>query len=124
MLRGSLILHRRIEVLHRSAAHIAAVIDFIVRPSAMHRASVVPHDEIAWRPFVRMDELRLRCVFHQLMDQHAAVRKRLIDDVGSVRGKIQRLATGPRMDADQSAMYRRVGATLFLRELRKSQLAA
>jgi hypothetical protein len=44
---GRKILHRRIKILNRGPPHIPAVVRFIVRPPAMHRASVVPDHQIA-----------------------------------------------------------------------------
>ena len=63
-LGGVLILDGRIEIGHRGSAHIAAVIGFVIRAAAVQRASVVPDNEIARRPFVGLDELRLSGVFH------------------------------------------------------------
>jgi hypothetical protein len=44
---GRKILHRRIKILDRGPPHIPAVVRLIVRPPAMHRASVVPDHQIA-----------------------------------------------------------------------------
>jgi hypothetical protein len=60
----------------------------------MQRASVVPDDQITDRPRVRVNELRLRRVLHELADQHASVRHRPANNVGGVRTILRRRLPG------------------------------
>ena len=92
-LRGALILDSRIEIRHRSPPHVAAMFDFVIGAAAMQRAPVVPHYEIPRHPSVSIDELGLRGVFHQFVNQHSPVRNWLPDEVRGMRGEIQCLAS-------------------------------
>src|SRR5512145_217717 len=57
------------EVRHRGALHVALPALLVVIGAAMHDAPVVPHDEIVHAPAVRVDELALRRVCHQLVEE-------------------------------------------------------
>src|ERR1700722_1704588 len=69
--------HRR--AAHGGAPHIAHL--SVVEPShAVHDLTIVPHHQVPLSPFVRIDELRLRCVLHQIADEGARLGYRPADD--------------------------------------------
>src|SRR6185436_16422730 len=56
-----LLLHRWFGAGHRGAAHVAGL-RLVVAADAVHGLAIVPHHEVMQRPFVDVDELRLRRV--------------------------------------------------------------
>ena len=90
----------------------------------MQRAPVIPNYEIPRHPFVSMDELGLRGVLHQFVNQHSPVRNWLPDDVRGMRGKIQCLASRTGMNPDKAAMDWWICESLFFGELGEPKLGA
>src|SRR6478752_7024719 len=86
-----LLRHRRLSTRHRGAAHVARL-RLVVAAHAMHGLAVVPHHEVMQRPFVDVDELRLRGVLGEVAQQYARFRDAHASDGAGMRGQIQRLA--------------------------------
>src|SRR5439155_12259586 len=53
------------------AAHVADLVAVVEPAGAVHRLAVVPHDEIARTPRVRVDEPGLYRMFRQIAQEHA-----------------------------------------------------
>src|SRR5688572_6371388 len=98
----------------RQVAHVAQV---VVLGAAVHRAAVVPHDELVRAPAVRVDELALRHVGDHLVDQLPAVLVAHAVDASRVRGDIERLAAGLRDRAHHHLRHRRQTLPLAFAEL-------
>src|SRR5215470_6009614 len=75
------------------AAHVARLA-LVVAARAVHHLAVVPHDQIPHAPLVRVDELRLRGVLGEVLQENARLRHRHPDDAARVRRKVERLAAG------------------------------
>src|SRR5690606_41256416 len=65
--------HFRAALVDRGAAHVAAVGVRRERGGRVHRAAVVPDDEIVLAPVVAIDEAVLRGVGVELLNQRAAL---------------------------------------------------
>ena len=72
LLRG-LLLHSRLGSGYRRAAHVAGL-RLVVAADAVHGLAVVPHHEVMQRPFVDIDELRLRRVLGEIAQQQPSLR--------------------------------------------------
>src|SRR6478752_8716124 len=70
---------RRLCTANRGAPHVAHL-GVIETTNTMHDLPVVPHHEIMLPPLVRVDELRLRRVLHQVADEGTRLRHRPADD--------------------------------------------
>src|SRR5688572_19781335 len=81
----------------RGAMHLANIGLRIVPARTVHQRPVVPHDEVAHRPVMRIDELRLSREFRQLVDEVVALRNRPTLDVPRMTGEVERLAARNRM---------------------------
>ena len=71
MLLRRLLRDRRLGAGHRGAAHVARL-RLVVAAHPVHGLAVVPHHEVMQRPFVDVDEFRLRGVLGEVAQQHAA----------------------------------------------------
>src|SRR5690242_4338971 len=69
-----------------------ARLHFIVRPTAMHGAAIVPDDDITDAPAMAVDELLSRRVRRQIPQQQTAFTDRPAADVRCMRGEVQRFA--------------------------------
>src|ERR1700745_3037921 len=90
----------------------------------MHRAAIVPDDEVADGPAVLVDELRLRREGDQLLDQRPPLLDRPADDVRSVRGEIEAGAARGGMMPHQRLRHRRQLLENLVVEIGKADLAA
>ena len=82
------------DVADRGALHVALPAQVVELGAAVHGAAVVPDDEIVHPPAVGVDELPLRGVGEELLDQRAAVGFGHAKDPPGVRRQIERLAAG------------------------------
>src|SRR5262245_49298635 len=80
------------DVRHRSPLHVALPAQLVVVGAAMQGATVVPHDEIVQTPAMGIDELPLRRVRHQLVEQPGRFVLGQADHAHGVRGGVQRAA--------------------------------
>src|SRR5438067_9906378 len=88
------------------AAHVADLVAGVEAAGAMHHLAVVPHDEIARPPGVRVDQLGLCVVLGQVAQEHARIGHRpTLDRPGMLRQK-QRFAAGHGMAADEALAHR------------------
>ena len=83
----------------------------------MHRAAIVPDDEVVQAPGVTVNELRERRACGQIAQHDAAFGDRPIDDVTRVGGEVERRATGAGVDA-----YQRLYGAGELRALRVGEV--
>ena len=60
------------DIAHRGALHVAFEPQIVEIGAAVHGAAVVPDDEVVHAPAMGVDELPLRGVRHQFIDQRAA----------------------------------------------------
>jgi hypothetical protein len=96
----------------------------VVGTTAMHRAAIVPDDEVADGPAVLVDELRLRRGGNQLLDQRPPLLHRPADDVRGVRGEIEAGAPGGRMMPHEGLRHWRQLLVNLVVEIGKADLAA
>src|SRR5208282_3004607 len=101
-------------------AHLVAV----EAAGAVHRRAVVPYHEVPAPPGVRVDELALRGVLHQLMQKDPGFRDRPADDRPGMGGEEQRLARGRGVGADQGLAHRPEGGNLLWCQLYKADRLA
>ena len=80
--RDALLFARGRNVRHGRAPHVTRPAQVIVAFTAMHGAAVVPHHEVVQASAVRMDELPLRGVIDELMQQRLVL---LVREVGTVQ---------------------------------------
>src|ERR1700731_4081324 len=73
----------------------------------MHRAAIVPYHEVADRPAMLVDELRLGREGNQLLEQRPAPLDRPAYDVRGVRGEVEAGAARCRMMPHQRLRHRR-----------------
>src|SRR5437764_602954 len=90
----------------------------------MHRAAIVPDDQIALRPAMGMDELRLRGELCQVAQEDTALRGRPSDDMRGVAAEIKRRPAGARMTACHALLNRWPGCNLLGREVVEAKLGA
>src|SRR5215471_5950024 len=86
----------------------------VVAERNVHRAAVVPQDDVVLLPLMAIDELRPRRVLHQVVDQGPAL---LLGHAGEARdllADIERLAAGLRMHAHDRLGDRRIELLLLL----------
>jgi len=88
------------------ALHIALPAQIVEFGSAVHGAAIVPHHEIMHPPAMRVDELPLRRMGDQLIDERAAFRLRHAKDAAGVRGEVKRLSSGFRIGAHHHLRHR------------------
>jgi len=86
--RAETFLLTSIDFVRDSRAMQHTALDIVIGTAAMHCAAIVPHDEVADRPMVPIDELRLRGEGNQLLDQRPPLFDGPANDVGGVRGEI------------------------------------
>src|SRR6185503_8975671 len=108
--------HGRLPAGQRRAPQVARVVLVVEGAGAVHRALVVPHDEVADPPLVAIDELALRRVLGQLAQQHHRFGHRPADDPPGVRGEIERGPAARRVDAHERLAHRGEIALLALRK--------
>jgi hypothetical protein len=87
--------------------HVEVVAGFV------QKASVVPDDDVACPPLVSVDELGLRRVFEELLEERASFFHRHPLDMGGMVSEIQALAPGRRVGPDERMRYRRRSRNLF-----------
>src|SRR5215813_2076007 len=75
----------------RGPAHVARLVGR-ERAGAVHGLAVVPHDEVADPPLVRIDELALGGVLGQVAQEQPRLRQRPAQDRARVRGQVERFA--------------------------------
>ena len=80
------------DVADRGALHVALPAQVVELGAAMHGAAVVPDDEVVQPPAMGVDELPLRGMGHELLDQRAAFLLRHAEDAAGVGGEVERLA--------------------------------
>ena len=78
------------------APQLAAVGAVVERARPVHGGPVVVDDEVPGPPLVRVHELALRRVLHQLAQQQPALGQRPAKDARRVGGKVDRETRGPR----------------------------
>ena len=82
---------------YRTMQDAAFRIHAVIGDGAVHRGPIVPHDEVARLPFVRIDELVLRTKVCQLIQKLSAFFHRFADDVRRVNTDIKYFFTRLRM---------------------------
>src|SRR5580693_7813091 len=78
------------------ALHVAFPAQVVELGAAVHGAAVVPDDEIVQPPAMGVDELPLRGMGEEFLDQRAAVGFGHAENPPGVRRQIERLAAGVR----------------------------
>ncbi len=102
---------------HGRAVHVPRKSLIIIGLGRVHRTPVVPEHEIAFLPFVPVDECRLRTMCIQSFQRLGAVVWRDPDDaLNQLNAEIKRLATGLRMGADEWVQDTRQTADLIVAE--------
>src|SRR5579872_7087992 len=113
--------HRHFCPTDGGAAHVAHL--GVIEPThAVHDLAVVPHHQIPLPPLVRIDELRLRCMFHQVADESARLRHWPTDDGADMRRQKQRFPPRDRMRAHQALAHWSHRLAFFGSEFREAQL--
>src|SRR4029453_15196364 len=90
----------------------------------VHGAAVVPHHEIAHLPAVRIDELPLRRVLHQIAEEGSRLGDRPAHDAARVGGEEQRFPPRRGMRAHQALAHRREARALLVGEVGEAELLA
>ena len=115
--------HRRLGAGDRGAAHVARL-RLVVAADPVHGLAVVPHHEVMQRPFVDVDELRLRGVLGEVAQQQPRFRHAHAEDRAGMRRQIQRLAAVHRMGAHQPLQHRLEHLLFFLGVIEEAERAA
>jgi hypothetical protein len=112
----------------RRSVHQSSFWKLIVTDCDMHRAGIVPHQEISDLPFVPVLKLHPQAVRVQLFDQsNALIVRQALDSNALPGGDVERLAAGPGMRADDGVcnvgglldlLVRQLGPGLFAMRLR------
>src|ERR1700726_3058697 len=92
--------------------------------AAVHRAAVVPDDQIALAPFVTIDKRGLGGVLDQVAQQQAAVGHGPADDFRGVRGEVERLALRTGVDSHQPLWHGWQQILLAEQQLGETELGA
>ena len=94
--------------LHDVAVHDAAIPGhLVIGHRTVEQAAIVPHDEIAVAPAMRVDVFGLRRVPQQCVEQRGALVLRHAEDVQRVVAEIERLRAGFGVGAHQRVIDRR-----------------
>src|SRR5712691_10031020 len=91
---------------------------------AVNGPAVVPHDEVADAPRVRVDEPRLSGVLDEVAQEGARLRDRPADDGPGVRGQVERLAPRGGVRAHQALAHRLEALALLVGEVGEAELLA
>ena len=76
------------------ALHVAFPAQVVELGAPVHGAAIVPNSQVVDAPTMRVDELPLRGIGDELVNQGASVRLRHAEDAPSMGGKVERFATG------------------------------
>src|SRR5207237_4941804 len=99
------LLDRRHVAGQRRAAHVTDLVAVVEAAGAVHHLAVVPHDDVARSPDVRIHEVGLRRMFRQIAQEHAGFRDGPALDRPGMRGQEQRFAASHGMDAHKALAY-------------------
>src|SRR6266699_6712112 len=86
------LLDRRHVAGQRRAAHVTDLVAVVEAAGSVHDLPVVPHDEIAPAPGMRINKAGLYRMFRQIAQKHAGFRDGPALDRPGMRGKEQRFA--------------------------------